>query len=51
MNTYTEKQVANALDILNDIWGDQPEYLALPVDSRERLAQIVLRAFKIEPKQ
>ena len=50
LNTYTDKQVNNALAILSEVFEDQPEYLALPNDSKERFAEIVLRAFQIEPK-
>ena len=50
MNTYTDKQVANALDILEDVWGDQQAYIDLSEDKKSQLAEIVLRAFKIEPK-
>lgn len=51
MNTYTDKQVLNALDILETVFKDHSNYLDLPNDSKHRLAEIVLRAFKIEPKQ
>jgi hypothetical protein len=51
LNTYTQEQVSKAKELLTDIWGDQPAYKELPSDSKDRLAEIVLRAFKIKPKE
>jgi hypothetical protein len=50
MNTYTDKQLSNAVAILDDIWSNEPSYKELPTDSKNKLAEIVLRVFKIEPK-
>jgi hypothetical protein len=51
MNTYNQEQTSRALNILEDIYQDQEAYKNLPIDSKERLAQIVLRAFQIQPKE
>ena len=51
MNTYNQEQIQRSLELLTDIWGDQREFISLPDESRERLAEIVLRAFKILPKE
>lgn len=51
MNTYTQKQIETALNILTTVFEDHSNYLALPDDSKAILAEIILRAFKIDPQQ
>jgi len=43
MNT---QQIETALNLLNDLYGNNPTYISLSQESKLRLALAVLRAFK-----
>ena len=44
MNTYTEQQIENAIDIMETVWGDKPDYQALSESAKDLLAHAILRA-------
>ena len=50
MDTYTEEQIANAIDIMEVVWGDQPDYIAMSKLAKELLASTILRAHDLTRK-
>jgi hypothetical protein len=51
LEKYTQSQLNNALNLLADIWKDQPEFANLPQESKNNLAKIVLQVFEIKGKK
>jgi hypothetical protein len=51
LNTYTEKQIANSLRMLSEIFEEDQNYQDLPLTSKETFAICLLEAFQIKPSQ
>jgi hypothetical protein len=50
LNTYTDQQIENAIDLMDTVWGDQPDYIAMSDTAKELLALTVLRAHDLTKK-
>ena len=50
LNTYTQQQIQNALNLVADVFEGNKQWQELPANSKQTFAECLLKAANIEPK-